>query len=142
MHCTALPFRLGGCGCAAQGRSYRRCAIQQEADRGRFDRATASTITVEENGSLVPLNRDQVVRLYTRPKINRLARIAIGAGIGAVGGAALDASAGQRFRNEGREIGGALYGAGIGAGAAIGAASGGGYKTLYQATGKPTTAND
>lgn len=109
---------------------------------GRFDSATASTITVEENGSLVPLNRDQVVRVYTRPKINRLARIAIGAGIGAVGGAALDASAGQRFRNEGREIGGALYGAGIGAGAAIGAASGGGYKTLYQAAVKPTTAND
>ena len=118
-----------------------RIGIVQSANQrieGQFDSATASTITVEENGSLKSLSRDQIVRVYTRPKVNRWGRIAIGAAIGAVGGAALDASVGRRFSNEGKEIGPALYAASIGAGAGLGAASGGGYKTLYQAAVKPT----
>ena len=109
---------------------------------GRFDSATASTITVEENGTVKSLSREQVVRVYTRPKLNRVARIAIGAAIGAVAGAALDASVGRRFSNEGKEIGPALYAISMGVGAGLGAASGGGYQTLYQAVVKPTAVTD
>ena len=118
--------------------------VQSDKKRieGRFDSATGSTITLEENGAIQSLSRDQVVRVYARPKVNRVARIAIGAAIGAAGGLALDVSVGQRFRNEGKEIVGALYGVSIGAGAAIGAVSGGGYKTLYQAAVKPTAVKD
>ena len=100
---------------------------------GVFDSATASTLTIIDNGATRSLSRDQVVRVYKRPRLNRVTRIALGAGIGVAAGAALDASVGRRFRNEGNDVSAALYGASIGVGAGFGALSGGGYQTVYQA---------
>ena len=50
--------------------------VQSDKKRieGRFDSATGSTITLEENGAIQSLSRDQVVRVYARPKVNRVAR--------------------------------------------------------------------
>ena len=54
-----------------------------------------------------------------------------GRGLGLVAGAIINATAGERFRNEGGDItAGALVG-GAAVGAGIGALSGG-YKTVYQ----------
>lgn len=107
--------------------------IQSDQKRieGTFRNATDSGISlVADRDVTVP--KDNVIRVYRRARVSRIYRTIIGAGIGLAGGAIVNATAGERFRNEGGDItaGAILGGAAVGAG--IGALTGGGYKTVYQ----------
>ena len=106
--------------------------IQSDQKRveGRFTRAGGSEITIDA-GREITLVQSQVVRVYKRPRLTRAKWALVGAGLGLVAGAIINATAGERFRNEGGDItaGALVSGAAVGAG--IGALSGG-YKTVYQ----------
>jgi len=104
--------------------------IQSDMKRveGRFEGATATSITID--GAAVP--KDNVMRVYQRARVNRLARTLIGAGAGLAGGAIVNATASERFRNEGSDITAGAIGGGVAIGAGIGALSGGGYHTVYR----------
>src|SRR6476646_11712003 len=109
-------------------------SIQSDMKRveGLFEGFTESGISLRTDREIT-LRKEDVVRVYRRPRVNRPIRIAAGAAIGAVGGVILSRTAGTRFRNEGQDISdGAFIGGGVGIGAAIGALSGGGYQTVYQ----------
>jgi len=96
---------------------------------GRFDSATDDAVVVDG----VTLSKDRLVRVYRRPKLNRVARTVIGAGIGVAAGGVVDGTFGQYLRNEGHgPDAGLITGLSGAAGAGVGAASGGGYKTVYQ----------
>ena len=103
----------------------------QKRVEGTFAGATASAISVHTDQD-VAVAKDDVVRVYRRPHLSRAVRALIGGGIGLAAGAVVNATAGERFRNEGGDItaGALLGGAAIGAG--IGAATGGGYQTIYR----------
>ena len=108
--------------------------IQSDSKRieGRFQSFTDSQITLHGDREIA-VQKDQVIRVYRRPRLRRPFRALIGAAIGAIAGALLNGTVGDRFRNEGQDLpGGALVGAGAGIGAGIGALSGGGYQTVYQ----------
>jgi hypothetical protein len=108
--------------------------VQSDMKRveGLFEGFTESGISVRTDRD-VTLRKEEVVRVYRRPRVNRPIRIAAGAAIGAVGGAILNSTVGTRFRNEGQDLSDAAFiGGGVGIGAAIGALSGGGYHTVYQ----------
>ena len=108
--------------------------IQSDMKRveGLFEGFTESGISLRTDREIT-LRKEEVVRVYRRPRVNRPIRIAAGAAIGAVGGVILSRTAGTRFRNEGQDISdGAFIGGGVGIGAGIGALSGGGYRTVYQ----------
>jgi hypothetical protein len=103
----------------------------QKQVEGRFTRVGGSEITIDA-GREITLIQNQVVRVYKRPRLTRSTWVLVGAGLGLIAGAIINATAGERFRNEGGDItaGALLGGAGIGAG--IAALSGGGNKTVYQ----------
>ena len=99
---------------------------------GRFDSASDATLTIVSDQA-VTLSKDQVVRVYRRPRLNRIARTLLGAGIGAAGGGVVDGTFGAYLRNESHGPDpGAITGLSAAAGAGIGAATGGGYRTVYQ----------
>jgi hypothetical protein len=103
----------------------------QKRVEGRFTRAGDSEITIDAGGEIT-LIQNQVVRVYKRPRLTRSKWALVGAGIGLAAGAIVNATAGERFRNEGRDIAAAALLGGAGLGAGIAALSGGGYKTVYQ----------
>jgi hypothetical protein len=112
--------------------------IQSDQKRveGRFTRVGASEITIDA-GQEITLIQNRVVRVYRRPRLTRSKWVLVGAGLGLIAGAIINATAGERFRNEGGDItAGALLG-GAGVGAAIAALSGGADKTVYQRPGQP-----
>jgi hypothetical protein len=105
--------------------------IQTDMKRieGRFDSATDDAITVD--GVSVP--KDRVVRVYRRPKLNRVARIVIGGALGAAAGGVVDGTFGTYLRNEAHGPGaGAITAISAGVGAAIGAGTGGSNHTIYR----------
>ena len=108
--------------------------IQADMKRveGRFEIAGETSITLVGDQT-VTLQKDNVARVYRRPRWNRLTRTLAGAGIGLAAGAVADGTLGAYFRNEsdGSDAG-LITGIGAAAGAGIGAASGGGYRTVYQ----------
>jgi len=108
--------------------------IQSDQKRieGRFESFGESNISLRSD-QLVTVQKDNVVRVYRRPRTHRAIRALIGGGVGVLAGALLTGTAGDRFRNEGQDVPAAAWiagGAGLGAG--IGAATGGGYRTVYQ----------
>lgn len=108
--------------------------IQSDQKRieGRFERFTELSISVRTD-QITTLARDNVVRVYRRPRIDRTKRALIGAAIGVAAGALLTNTAGDRFRNEGKDVPAGLWiGGGAAIGAGIGSISGGGYQTVYQ----------
>lgn len=108
----------------------------QKRLEGRFEGFTDSAIVVRADGS-VETPRDRVVRVYRRPRTKRSLRAVIGGAIGAAAGGVLTGTAGERFRNEGQDVpAGAWIGGGVAVGAGIGAATGGGYRTIYQQSGR------
>ncbi len=93
--------------------------IQSDMKRveGVFEGFTDSGISVRTDRDM-NLRKEDVVRVYRRPRVNRPIRIAAGAAIGAVGGVILSRTAGTRFRNEGQDVSdGAFIGGGVGIGA-------------------------
>jgi len=104
--------------------------IQSDMKRveGRFEGATDQGITIDST----TIAKDNVVRVYQRPHVNRLTRTLIGAGVGLAAGAIINGTVGTRFTNEGSDITGLAIGGGTAVGAGIGALSGGGYHTVYR----------
>jgi hypothetical protein len=99
---------------------------------GRFDSATDATLTIVSDQAVI-LSKDQVVRVYRRPRLSRIARTLLGAGIGAAGGGVVDGTFGAYLRNESHGPDpGAITGLSAAAGAGIGAATGGGYRTVQR----------
>ena len=105
----------------------------QKRVEGEFRNATETGVTIQADRDIT-VGKDDVVRIYRRPHVSRSMRALIGAAVGLASGAVVNATAGERFRNEGGDItaGALLGGAGIGAG--IGAVTGGGYHTVYRKT--------
>ena len=105
----------------------------QKRVEGEFRNATESSVTIQADRETT-IAQDDVIRVYRRPHVSRSMRALIGGAVGLAGGAVVNATAGERFRNEGGDItaGALLGGAAIGAG--IGAITGGGYKTVYRKT--------
>ena len=98
---------------------------------GTFSAVTDSDISIAA-GSVLKVAKDNVVRVYRRPRLTRGWHTAIGAGAGVVLGAVLNGTVGQYFRNEGHDTSPAVWiAAGAGLGAGLGAASGGGNHTIY-----------
>lgn len=95
---------------------------------GRFEGAMETSITID--GAAVA--RDNVVRVYQRPRVNRLGRTLIGAGVGLIAGVIIDSTLGMLFTNEGGDITAVAIGGGAAIGGGIGALSGGGYHTVYR----------
>lgn len=104
----------------------------QKRVEGRFDSATESRITLQAD-QIVSVEKADVVRVYQPPKHSRLFGTILGGAIGVAGGAGMDATFGQYYRNEtsGPAIG-VITAIGGGAGAGIGAAVSGHYKTVYR----------
>jgi hypothetical protein len=98
---------------------------------GRFVSFEEGGLSIETDQP-VTIAKDRVVRVYRRARTNRVWRTAIGAGIGVAAGAVLNATIGERFRNEGQDVAGALIASGAGVGAGLGALSGGGNVTVYR----------
>ena len=99
---------------------------------GRFQGFTEAAVSLRAD-QILTLPRDNVVRVYRRPRTRRALRALIGGAIGVVAGAVLTNTAGDRFRNEGQDVpAGAWIAGAAGIGAGIGALSGGGYHTVYK----------
>jgi hypothetical protein len=104
----------------------------QKRIEGQFQGFTDSDISLRTD-QVITLARDNVVRVYRRPRLNRTKRALIGAAIGVVAGVLLTKTAGDRFRNEGQDVPAASWiGGAAGIGAGIGAITGGGYQTVYR----------
>jgi len=105
----------------------------QKRVEGRLDSATDSRITVDA-GQVVSIEKADVVRVYQPARVKRVWGAVIGGAIGTAAGAVADATAGQRFRNEGpNPEKGVITLIGAGAGVGIGAAVSGRYRTVYRA---------
>src|SRR6185369_10118296 len=72
---------------------------------GEISSVSDSNITV--GGTTIP--KDQVTRVYTIGRTNRLTRTLIGAGIGLGAGLILNATVGLRFRNEGQDSAAGIF---------------------------------
>ena len=77
--------------------------IQRDMKRveGLFEGFTDSGISVRTDRDM-NLRKEDVVRVYRRPRVNRPIRIAAGAAIGAVGGVILSHTVGTDFAMRGR----------------------------------------
>ena len=131
---SGLWFNLG-----SLERGERIGIIQSDQKRieGRFEHFSGSAITLRTS-QFVTLPKSDVVRVYRRPRTHRKIRALIGGAVGALAGALLTSTAGDRFRNEGQDVPAGLWIAGAsGIGAGIGAATGGGYETVYRRGGRP-----
>ena len=108
--------------------------VQNDMKRveGRFESANDEGITLTTDRPIT-VPKDQIARVYQRPRLNRLTRTMLGAGIGAAAGGLVDGTFGTYLRNEshGPEAG-VITGLGAAGGAGIGAVSGGGYRTIYR----------
>jgi hypothetical protein len=114
----------------------------QQRIEGRFMGAADTEVVLGDvgaNGEQQTVAKDDVVRVYKRPKVRRLVRTLIGAGIGVAAGGVLDATLGTRVRNEvadqfdtAQRV--AAYAGGAAIGGAIAGLTGGGYETLYRRT--------
>lgn len=108
--------------------------LSQKRIEGWFVRSTDDAITIQADQE-VTVARQDVVRVYRRPRLRRIHRILIGSAAGVAAGGILTATVGERFRNEGADVPtGAWVGGGAAIGAAIGALSGGGYHEIYRTT--------
>ena len=104
----------------------------QKRVEGRFESATDTRIMLQGDQT-VTLEKADVVRVYQPPKHGRVLGAIVGGAIGVAAGAVVDATAGQRFRNEGTSpAAGLITAIGAGAGAGIGAAVTGHYRTVYR----------
>ena len=74
-----------------------------EAGGGKFRRLHGSSGISVRTDREINLRKEEVVRVYRRPRASRPIRAAVGAAIGAAGGAILSSTVGTRFRNEGQE---------------------------------------
>jgi hypothetical protein len=84
------------------------------------------------------VSKENVVRVYRRPRATRGIRALIGGAIGAIAGIVLTGTVGERFRNEGLDVpAGAWIAGGAAISAGIGALTGGGYETIYQRSTRP-----
>src|SRR5436305_14130016 len=77
--------------------------FNQKRIEGRFTRAGVSEIAIDAGGKIT-LAQNQVVRVYKRPRLTRSKWALAGAGLGLIGGAIINAIAGERFRNEGGDL--------------------------------------
>lgn len=114
-----------------------RIGVLQSGNRqreGRFVRATETQITIESSGEAT-VSKDDVLRVYRRPRLSRPIKLLIGAGIGLAAALVLNATVGKRFRNEGQDPAGAIFGGSIALGAGLGALSGAGRNTIYERRG-------
>src|SRR6185437_16185326 len=114
-----------------------RIGVLQSGSRrmeGRFVRATKTQITIESPGEAT-VAKDDVLRIYRRPRLSRPMKLLIGAGIGLAAALVLNATVGERFRNEGQDPAGAIFGGSIALGAGLGALSGAGRNTIYERRG-------
>jgi hypothetical protein len=104
---------------------------------GRFEAFSDSTISLRADRDIT-LPKENVVRVYRRPRVGRGIRAIIGGAIGIIAGIILTETVGGRYRNEGEDVPAGLWIAGeAGVGAAVGALSGGGYTTIYQRSAAP-----
>jgi hypothetical protein len=108
---------------------------------GRFEAFSDSTISLRADMDIT-LPKENILRVFRRPRVTRGIRALIGSAIGAVGGAILTATVGDRFRNEGQDVpAGHWTAGGAGIGAAVGALTGRGYNTIYQRSAAPASKN-
>src|SRR4051812_45346795 len=108
--------------------------IQADLKRieGRFENFTDSTLTLRADREII-VPKESVVRVYRRPRTRRSIRAVAGGAIGAIAGAVLTGTVGDRFRNEGQDVpAGAWIAGGAAIGAGVGALTGGGYRTVYR----------
>jgi hypothetical protein len=104
----------------------------QKRIEGQFAGFSDSGVSIRA-GQVTTVPKENVIRVYRRPRVRRGLRIAIGAGIGLAAGAVLSATVGQYLRNEAHDNpAGVWIACGAAAGAGLGALSGGGYQTVYQ----------
>ncbi len=104
----------------------------QRRVEGRFTRASEADLTYQAYREIT-VSRDDVIRIYRRPRLSRTMRALLGAAIGLGGGAIVNATLGARFANEGRDITVVTLGGGAAIGAGIGAITGrGGNKLIYR----------
>lgn len=104
----------------------------QKRVEGAFESATDSRITLQADQA-ISLEKADVVRVYKTPRHGRLFGAVIGGVAGVAVGGLMDATVGQRFRNEGpNPAKGLLTGVGAAVGVGIGAAASGGYRTIYR----------
>jgi hypothetical protein len=108
---------------------------------GRFEAFTEAAIFLRpnhENVREIVVPKENIARVYRRPRTNRGIRALIGGAIGAIAGIVLTGTVGDRFRNEGLDVpAGAWIAGGTAIGAGIGALTGGSYHTIYQRSTRP-----
>ena len=75
----------------------------QRRVEGGLARVSESDLTYQASREIT-VSRDDIIRVSRRPRLSRTARALLGAAIGLVGGAIVNATLGARFANEGRDI--------------------------------------
>jgi hypothetical protein len=124
-------------------RGQRIGVVQSDLTRveGRFEAFTGSAVSLRADREIV-VAKENVLRVYRRPRVTRGIRAVIGCAIGIVAGIVLTGTVGDRYRNEGLDVpAGWWVAGGAGVGAAVGALTGGGYKTIYQRSAAPASKN-
>ena len=140
----AMTLTMAAIAMAAESENWARVQALREGDRigvirtdqkrfeGVFAGATETSLAIG-GGPQVTVWKDDVVRIYRRPRVGRFTRTLIGAAIGVAAGAAVNATLGERLRNEGVNVeAAAAYAGGAAVGAGIGALTAGGYETVYR----------
>ena len=149
---SILILALSGCLFAAEPADWSNLQALRPGNRigviqSNRKRIEGNFVSVSEGGMTlraetdIALTKEDVVRVYRRPRIGRKTRALIGGAIGLVAGAITYSTVGDRFRNEGGDFsageGAAWFGGSAALGAGIGALTGGGYKTIYQVNKLP-----